>query len=377
MKAAIVTNFIPPYRTPLFAEVARLLDGELLVVSLEEMERNRDWAVERVTPFRSVVLPGVHGFFSSLDFGLHINSGLDRVLSEYQPDTILIGGWDNLAYWSAARYAKRHGLGLVLWSGSHELSSRFKGGLVGRVRRALLRMCDSYLTYGSMASKFLVNEGVSSERIVTGSNAIDVSAFLQPAGSRESIRRDLGASNRTVVLYVGQLIKRKGLKVLFESMRRLPAEVVLWIAGAGSDRRSLELEAESIGPERIRFLGSLPYRDLPSLYTAADMMIVPSNREVWGLVINEAMASALPVIASKAAGATADLIVGKKTGIVVDPDSANDIAEAVLRLHSDPALRIGMGRTGRKLISKLGIEEYARQMVAALQLAGTTTKTHK
>jgi glycosyltransferase involved in cell wall biosynthesis len=128
---------------------------------------------------------------------------------------------------------------------------------------------------------------------------------------------------------VGRLIERKGVHVLLDAFQELE-QGELWIAGDGPIRS--ELEKAGRGNQRVRFLGHVEEQALHQLYSEADVLVVPSWYEPWGLVVNEALAHGIPVIATDQVGAADDLIEPAANGFVVPAGSSSDLAEAMSRI---------------------------------------------
>ncbi len=370
MRLAVLTNMVPPYRQPMFEALASLVDGELLVLTLTMVEKNRAWSVPMNARFRLEVVPGRHLYIGSRDWALHVNRSVSTALSGYRPDVLVIGGYDSPAQWEALLRARVRGLPTVLWSGSHAFSSRSRNGLVLGLKRWFVRQCRAYLAYGSLAADYLVNLGADRRNVVVGVNSVDSSLFFAGGTDRAAVRRACGASRfRVVACCSGQLIERKGVDLVIGAMAHVRRDVALWIVGDGPLRARYERLASERAPGRVFFLGQQEYGRLPEIYGASDLFVVPSRREVWGLVVNEAMAAGLPVIAARSMGATMDLVESRGTGISVAEDDPHGIANAINALARDDGLRADMGARARALVQRFDTTAYADAMHRAAQIA--------
>ncbi len=367
-RVALVTNMIPPYRIPVFRHLGSRLGEDFLVVALSRREKNRDWDEQPGDGFQVRVLRGLHAYVFARDWAVHVNWGIGTTLRRHRADVVIIGGWDTPAAWRALWAARRMGAKVVLWSGSHAFSARSQRGLVSRLKRAFVRRVDAFFAYGSLAAEYLVDLGADRDRIVIGRNAVETGAFAA-SETRQRCRSMLKAGEKVVVLYSGQLIKRKGVDTLIRAMSRTPSNAELWVAGNGPLRSRYEALAESLVPGRVRFLGHKSYEEMARLYAAADIFVLPSQVEVWGLVINEAMAAGLPVIASTTAGATADLVQDGVTGLTFDPERPEALVHALNRLIADPEQRRRLGERGRTLIGRYDTTRYAENMLESARLA--------
>src|SRR5262249_44959708 len=123
----------------------------------------------------------------------------------------------------------------------------------------------------------------------------------------EAERTALGLGDRKVVLFVGRMVECKGVGHLIEAAGRLHRErkdLMFLFVGDGPMRRAWQQQAEAALPvDAVRFVGSKTIEEMPLYYQLADMLVLPSEQEVWGLVVNEAALAGLPVVVSEACGA--------------------------------------------------------------------------
>lgn len=178
-------------------------------------------------------------------------------------------------------------------------------GLRGGLERLVYRRARAVITlssaFGRMASE---RYGVPPQRVAVIPPGVDLHRFRP--GDRDAARRRWGLDPAArVLLTVRRLARRMGLEVLLDAVRRLPPENwVVLVAGDGELRAELAARVQSLGLEaRVRLLGRVPDADLPDLYRAADVFVLPSLcLEGFGMVIPEALASGVPVLAFDVGG---------------------------------------------------------------------------
>jgi len=195
-------------------------------------------------------------------------------------------------------------------------------------------------------------------------NGIDPGRYGPPDSRRsEELRRKLGiAESSPVLATVGRLTSEKGHEDLVAAMGALarthPAAVLL-VAGDGPRRTSLEEQARALGlARRVRFLGLRA--DVPDILAAADVFLLASRYESFGLAILEAMAAGLPVIAARVGGIPF-VVEDGKTGFLVDARRPEDIADRVRALAEDPEKRASLGRAGRaRLLERFSVDAMIR-----------------
>ncbi len=174
------------------------------------------------------------------------------------------------------------------------------------------------------------------------------------------LRRELGLTDKKVIVSVGRLVHRKGQDVLIEAMptiiKEVPEAHILMI-GEGPYRSYLETRVKTLGlQERVTFIGRIQYADLPRYICVGEIFVMPSRSrfaglevEGLGIVYLEASACGLPVIAGNSGGAP-DAVLAGKTGLVVEGTSIKAVASAVVGLLLDPKRSQAMGLAGREWI---------------------------
>jgi glycosyltransferase involved in cell wall biosynthesis len=169
----------------------------------------------------------------------------------------------------------------------------------------------------------------------------------------------LGLGDNFVFLYLGRLVPTKGVDRLIKALTLFPDEILTHcsclIAGDGSCRAELEGLVRDLGLEGlVIFLGTIPSNETPSLFAAADVFVLPSHQEPWGIVVNEALSSGKPVVVPYWVGAAADLVLDGVTGVVMPSNTPEHIASALLRLYDDRERSRCMGIRGRELVRNGG-----------------------
>jgi glycosyltransferase involved in cell wall biosynthesis len=174
------------------------------------------------------------------------------------------------------------------------------------------------------------------------------------------------------LLFVGQLIQRKGILPFIENLNQFCFEnpkipVELTIAGAGPLAKLLKIQTLA-GRGTIRFLGTVQYRDLPSVYADADMFVFPTLADEWGVVVNEAMASGLPVFGSIYSQAVEELVKDGINGWVFRPDNVGEtLAKLAQALFASTTQLEQMGTMAAKRISVVTPDAAADQIVDVIE----------
>ncbi|MBU0685163.1 MAG: glycosyltransferase family 4 protein [Thermoplasmatota archaeon] len=203
----------------------------------------------------------------------------------------------------------------------------------------------------------LSNPDIRTTKVVAIPNAVDVDEFVPPTEEkRRACRSSLGIPGESLVLLCPRrLVPKNGVLYAVLSMRPLLEKnpnALLIVAGNGPERSNLETTAKEGGvKDHVRFVGSIPHRDVYQYYAAADVIVIPSIlsagvEEATSLSMLEGMACAKPVIVTSVGGLKETVRDGI-TGLVVEPANPEAIAEAAIRLAADPGLRMKLGSAAR------------------------------
>jgi glycosyltransferase involved in cell wall biosynthesis len=284
-----------------------------------------------------------------------------------EADVMWIHGWDSRLKLRALEVARRRGVP-VLMRGENTLTAMPDGrGLRGLLKRTYLRWifyrCAAFLCIGTDNRNYYRAHGIDDARLFSMPYAVDNEFFTQQANrameTREDFRRELGLSpSRPVILFAGKFQRRKNAAVLaaaFQSLDRgATRDPYLLFVGDGEQRKLLEAVAATDGA--VRVVGFRNQRELPAFYDLADVFVLPSSNEPWGLAVNEAMASGCAIIATNECGCAADLIDGR-CGRVVSADDPQVLASALSEILCDESMARDMGAKARERVSEFGFDE--------------------
>jgi glycosyltransferase involved in cell wall biosynthesis len=261
----------------------------------------------------------------------------------------------------ASAWADRHGVPRLVTSESHP---RRHGAVRSRARRLVagrvVRGAAAWLPVSSKAQELLVSLGADPARCVVVPNAPDAERFAaarRDDAARRATRAALGAApHEPVTVFVGRLVLAKGLSVLLDAARLLGAPApTLWIAGGGPLGPKLSSRVEREGLSSVRLLGERGYEDVVRLLAAADVVVLPSVHEPYGVALHEGMAAGCAALASDAVGAASDLVEEGATGSVVPTGDARALATAWSALVSDRARLAAIGAAAQRRALERGL----------------------
>jgi glycosyltransferase involved in cell wall biosynthesis len=352
------------YRAPLFDRLANRPDLHLTVIYAAQTVADRPWSVE--PRHRSIFLHGlsVPGARRVIRHDYPVTPGIRRALKDSRPDIVVVSGWSTFASQAAIVWCRAHRVPYVLHVESHDLERRagWRRAVKGAVVPRVLHGAAGVLVVGTAARDSVVAHRASPARIRVFANTIDVQRWMERADRLATARR----GDRVVVLSVGRLVPEKGLDLLVRASA--DADVDLVVAGDGPERRPLLELAEELGV-RLTMRENLPEDDLARLYAEADIFALLSRHEPWGVVVNEAAASGLPLLLSNRVGAAVDLLRDGENGFLVSAEDVGAASAALRSLAADPELRRRMGARSRELVRDWSYEPSVENFVAAVREA--------
>jgi len=204
------------------------------------------------------------------------------------------------------------------------------------------------------------------------------SVFLAPNATANEAIRLMGAQgggrcdNHPVLLFVGRLVPEKGLTFLLPAFKEAQASLPnlhLVLVGDGPLREKLQSYCAVNSLKNVRFVGFVEPDQLPGYYAAAHALVLPSVRETWGFVVNEAMACGLPVIVSSEVGAANEIVLNNVNGFVVPAGDSQSLAAAIVRLFRNLSTAADMGQRSLEIISQYTVERAVDGFEAAIRFA--------
>ena len=327
MRIALLTEIPAPFRLALFGALAAEPDVDLRVFFLAANDPRRNYPAYELD-FPAEVLPGKDALVGGR--WLVVNASVLGRLRRFRPDVVLVGGWNQPAFWQALLYARAARVPFVVWVESTARDERAGRGSAEAAKRAVVRGAAAFVVPGRAAAEYVRSLGA--KQIAVAPNAVDLGVFGERTERRAELRAKLGLE-RVTFLCVSRLSREKGVDLLVRAFDGVPGELAL--VGDGPDR---ERVAALAGP-RVRLLGRIERDELVDWYAAADAFVMPSRSETWGMSMTEAAAAGLPLVASEAPGAGYDLIEEGVNGFRVPVEDVDALRAALVRVATDDGFR--------------------------------------
>jgi glycosyltransferase involved in cell wall biosynthesis len=243
-----------------------------------------------------------------------------------------------------------------------------RSALKDTVKRLVFGCVDAIETPGHDGRAFAIRCGASPEKVFIATHTVDMPHFVgvsraTRAHGRVQLRQRLGLKG-CVFLYVGRLWAGKGVEHLIEAFHRVQGSsaesVSLLLVGDGPAEMALREACRARGLRNVAFAGFVQKEELPRFHAAADAFVFPTLGDPYGLVVDEAMASGLPVISTSAAGEIHQRVLEGVNGYVVPPADSQALARRMLALARDAGARESMGKKSRTLIAGNTPQAWAR-----------------
>jgi glycosyltransferase involved in cell wall biosynthesis len=252
------------------------------------------------------------------------------------------------------------------------------------LKRRIIRNFSAGLVGGRPHADYLCELGLSRERIFTGYDVVDNAYFSVTADAvrnNAAVERARLGLPANYFLACARFLPKKNLRRLIEAygcyrqsaLQAGRPDESLWrlvIVGDGALRPELEQTRFDLGLERdVVMPGFQTYDQLPVYYGLAGAFVHASATEQWGLVVNEAMASGLPVLVSRRCGCARDLVEEGRNGFTFDPDDVKSLARYMSGFASGEHDCAGMGRASRDIVSRWTPETFAKNLWSAVEIA--------
>jgi len=313
-KVVIITNIPSPYSLDLYYYLQTHINShEFHVIYTNRNEDNRIWNIPEEKLVNTQILNArVLKIRNALDTRyVHIPANVGKVLSKLNPDVILAMEYNPAAI-QALIWARIHQKGFIHWTEGTLHSERSIGATQKLTRRIICGNADACIASSTKSKEKLLAWGVPDEKISVSLLTVDISKFRkverEPAPGR--------------ILYVGSMIPRKGLDLLMDALKYVDYDFILHIVGNGTDEEISKLKetAEANGiADRVVFRGFLQGDALAEEYRTAQVFVLPTREDCFGLVLLEAMCAGVPIVASKYADGAYDVITDGENGYIADP----------------------------------------------------------
>jgi len=373
-RVAILFDNFGPYHLARLSAASGVC--KLLAVEFGSSSADYEWKASEANGLQRVALNkrGSSHELSSDEF----QKRLFVVLNEFKPEAVLVPGWGYRGALLALWWGLSHRVPVICMSESTQWDEA-RNPVKEWIKRRIIGLFSSALVGGTPHRNYIMALGMPADRIFLGYDVVDNRFFAEKSEEQKARSLEPRQQRSRYFLASARFIEKKNLLRLIRAYARYwdkastsftnkPWDLVL--LGDGEMRPELKNLRSELGLEDcVQMPGFKQYEELPAYYAAAGAFIHASTTEQWGLVVNEAMASGLPVLVSNRCGCAADLVKEGENGWTFDPTNEEQIAELMLKIASDETRRKEMGLKSSEIIAEWGPDRFASGVKSAVEAA--------
>ena len=355
MKVLFLTNIPSPYRVDFFNELGLLCDLTVTFEGTYATDRDSKWKCDEIKNFTPLFMRGVR-----INSDSFFCPKIIKIIKQ-KWDVIVVGVYSSITSMLAIEYMRRKKIPFYIEADGGLIYPDKK--LKYNIKKHFISSASGWLSSGLMTDKYFIHYGADEDNIYryhfTSLKKNDIK-LLHPLNCTEKqyYRQKLGIKESRVVISVGRFISLKGFDVLIKASEKIDSDIGVYIVGGNPTEEYLNIIKE-YNLHNIHFIGFMSKPELEEYYMAADMFALPTRSDVWGLVINEAMACALPVITTDRCVAGMDLIVDEHNGYIIPVDDIELLAKKINIIANDDDLRNKMAENNLNKIKEYTIEKMA------------------
>ena len=366
-----LTNIPSPYRVEFFNELTKYMDVTVAFELRNAKNRDEAWQSGENYKFKSVFMKPLITRTESA-----YCPEVFKLLKEFKNDVIVVGGYATPTGMAAILYLKAKKIPFYL---------NCDGGFIGddslfkkKVKTFFIGSATYYLSTGVGADKYLMHYGAKKERIYHYSFSSlreeDIEEAVKQRDEKVSLRNKIGLAEKNMIVFVGSFIHRKGIDILLKACTNMEDTAVVLIGGSDISAYK-DMVSEKL-KEHIYPVGFKNKEEMKKYYQAADLMVLPTREDIWGLVINEAMAQGLPVVTTNRSLAGLTLVKNGENGYIVPVEDIKATKEAIEKIL-DGGSAAEFGRKSLEKISNYTIEQMAAEHRDIFKAGAVADKSHK
>lgn len=355
MKVLFLTNIPSPYRVDFFNELGKYCDLTVLYELKIAADRNKRWLSDEAINYNEVYLNGI-----AVNRDSAICFNVIKWLKDRSYDIIIIGVYSSPTSMIAIEYLSKNRIPFIINcdGGFVKNDNKLKCG----IKKHFISKASAWLSTASKSDEYLVHYGANKNDIYrypfTSIKEKEVSNKMLLSEEKIKIRKKLSIKEDKVIITVGQFIHRKGFDILLNACSLIDKNVGTYFIGGNPNKEYIELQ-EELGLSNVHFIEFMEKDKLADYYMAADIFVLPTREDIWGLVINEAMAYGLPVITTDKCIAGLELIKDNENGYVVKSEDADELAKRIMKVITNEELINNFSNNNLEKIKEYTIEKMA------------------
>lgn len=364
MKVLIISNIPSPYRIDFFNELGKIVDLTVIFEAKTAKGIKFNWNINEIKWFKAIFLKEGDIEEKKVDWSIL------KYIKKNHYDVFIVTSYAYLTEMVALLTLKLKKIpyyleidGGLLRNGENYFKSKFKSFLISKAK--------GYFSPSKSSDDFLVYYGADREQIYrypfTSLKREDILDEVIRADEKLALKKQLNIHEEKVVLSVGRFIHGKGFDVLLNACNEIGKDIGVYIVGGNPTEEYVKL-INKYNLTNVHFISFKTKEELKSYYKAADLFVLPTRGDVWGLVINEAMCHGLPVITTDKCVAGLELVKDHENGYIVPSENSLELGEKIKLVLSDKNRKVKMSEESLKIISKYSIENMVEKHLDVLKI---------
>lgn len=329
MKVLFLTNVPSPYRVDFFNVLGESCELTVLFEKERASDRDTNWKHKDFKNFTGVFLKGL-----SVSPAEAFCPSVLQYLNKGEFDVIIVGQYSSPTAMLAIEYMRLRKISYILSTDGGFVPNE-ENKIKYMIKKHFISFANLYLSTSDEASKYLVYYGADESKITkypfSSISEKDILNHKLTKYEKNILKEKLGITCENLIVSVGQFIHRKGYDLLIEAASKLNADTGVYIIGGEPTAEYIKMRAE-YKADNVHFVGFLNKQELSEYYKAADLFVLPTREDVWGLVVNEAMAYGLPVITTDKCLAGVEMLE-EGIGYIIPSDDVEELTKALLTVE--------------------------------------------
>ncbi|CVH77423.1 D-inositol 3-phosphate glycosyltransferase [Clostridiales bacterium CHKCI006] len=359
MKVLFLATIPSPYRVHFFNELGKHCELTVLFEKNFSKDRNSEWRQYNIKNFKAIFLRGI-----AVKANKAFCPEIVRVYKMVQHDVLIIGGYNTPTSMYLISFLRRHKIDFILSADGAQVKN--EKTLAYKVKKYFISSASMWIGTSQSTKEYFLHYGAKKDCIefYPFTSIYDNQVLLEPLtqSEKQNLRKKLGMDNKYTIISVGQFIYRKGFDILLDAACKLPRNVQFYIIG-GKPTDEYLMIIKKYKLENVYFLPFMNSAKLTEYYKASDLFVLPTREDIWGLVINEAAAAALPIITTTACVAGVEFIKKYENGVLVKKDDVQSLIKEITTLLEDEITQNKMA-----LASLVAAHAYTFENMAAVHM---------
>jgi glycosyltransferase involved in cell wall biosynthesis len=302
---------------------------------------------------------------------LMIFKSILKEINDFKPEIVNINGFFTWYHILTAFYCKLKGIKIIL-SNDSTANDNPKVWWKSLLKRAMIRISDGYYCFGTKSAEYLSTFGADDTKFLSKKGAVVNNDFISESFQKALPNRglnleELGIKTAKNFIFVGRFIDFKNLPLLISAFKEAQSKANnqwgLVFLGDGFLREILQKQIKNEAVQNTHFLGGKSWFEVPDYLALADVLVLPSKSEPWGLVVNEAMICGLPVVVSDRCGSAVDLVIEGKTGFSFPFDDEKNLAAILIKIMNEEIDLKQMGINAQEKIKEFSPQIAAEELI--------------